>query len=140
MNQQRLGNVISFIDYKKYIIWIVLINLFFSIQDSFAEQYKPITNNEAQFSGECSMANLLEPLVKKLPIACHPHDVVIPSLRIKNVCVYAVKLRCEIIQSREGQFISFTGMHEDVSWVLHALLHSENTPNGLLSLIKLSSN
>lgn len=126
--------------HKKYIMWLVLNTLFFSNQASYAKPYKPIANAQAQFSGDCNMANLLEPIVKKLPIKCYPHDVVVPSLRIKNVCVFAVKLRCELIQSREGQFISFTGMHEDVSWVLHALLHAENTPNGLLSIIKLSSN
>ena len=81
-----------------------------------------------------------EPIVKKLPIKCYLHDVVIPTLRIKNVCVLAVKLRCEVLQSRDGQFISFTGKHKDVSWVLHALSHTDNTPNGLLSLIKLFSN
>lgn len=140
MNQQPLGNIISFIDHKKYVMWLVLSLIFFSISVSYAEPYQHITHNEAQFSGECNMSNLLEPIVKKLPIKCYSNNVVIPTLRIKNVCVLAVKLRCELLQSRDGQFISFTGTHEEVSWVLHALSHTDNTPNGLLSLIKLFSN
>ncbi|GEM_PF-1595375 len=140
MNKKPLGNVISFIDHKKYVMWLLLNTIFFSIPASYAEPYQHIKNNEAQFSSECSMANLLEPIVKKLPIKCYSYDVVIPSLRIKNVCVFAVKLSCEAIKSRDGQFISFTGTHENVSWVLHTLLHTENAPNGLLSLIKLFSN
>lgn len=119
---------------------LVLTTLFFSIPASYAERYMPIINSETELSGECSMANLLEPIIKKLPITCHSHDVVLPSFRIKNACVLAVKIRCEVIKSRDGKFISFTGMHEDVSWVLHLPLHRDNTPNGFLSLIKLSSN
>jgi hypothetical protein len=107
---------------------------------SHAEPYKPIKNDEAQFAGECSMTSQIETIVKKLSIKCYLHDVVIPSLRIKNICVLAVKLHCEVVQSREGSFISFTGMHKDVSWVLHTFRNTENAPNGLLSLIKLSSN
>jgi len=86
------------------------------------------------------MSHLIEPIVKKLPIQCYSHDVVLPASRIKNVCVLAVKLYCNAMASRDGQYISFTGRQAGVSWVLHGWSHMKNSPNGLLSLMKLISN
>jgi hypothetical protein len=82
------------------------------------------------------MSDQIEPIVKKLTVQCYSHDVVLPATRINNICVLAVKLHCNVMKLPDSQFMSFAGMYLDVSWVFHGLLHKENGPNGLLSLIK----
>jgi hypothetical protein len=108
----------------------------FSTLTCHAERFERLTQDEPQFYSACNVSHLIEPIVKNLPIQCYVHDIFLPDSRIKNTCLFALKLNCNVLQSPDGPFISFTGVHLDVSWVLHALTHTENSPNGLLSIMK----
>jgi hypothetical protein len=101
---------------------------------------EPLTQLKPWFSSDCNMSDQIESIVKKLTIQCYPHDVVLPATRINNICVLAVKLHCNVMKLPSSQLMSFTGTYLDISWVFHGLFHKENSPNGLLSLIKHISN
>lgn len=103
---------------------------------SFAQDLHAISNIEAHASSHCDMTNYVEGALKSLPLKCQFKQQVLPAVQLRQVCLQVISLNCDDFNIQAQRTISFTGLIQNVSWVMHWQAKNDKQPNGLMSLMK----